>query len=211
MLECSIMARLQHTQLKTHAGKLKSDDNIQRHGGASDRHAFENALKVASAEKAEKIDNANSSHIHSEVDFNSNEQDDWYRYTSNAVLTDGTFQSAQYPHNIQENSASVPERCIHTVRDFYENQNTGLDICTKRLDEVSDWLDEMLDREDSRAGGWTFEFETDDAHMVELRLCCQQDGQWSACINLDTAISDQQELERMLSRKGVSLSWADIS
>jgi len=204
------MARLQHAQIHTNAGKLKANENIQRNNRASDLHAFENALKVANAEKSDKVDSSIGSPNTSELFMSIDEQDEWHRYT-NTVVTADAFQSGQHIDLATANAESLLENRAHYTRDVFEYDTPESAICAKRLDEVSDWLDEMLDREGDSAGGWTFEFETNDAQLVELQLICQQDGQWSACINLDAALDDQQELELMLSKKGVALSWAELS
>lgn len=204
------MARLHHAQIQTIAGKFKAEENIQRNSRASDRHAFENALKVANSEKPEKVDSAIDSPNISGHFLISDDKDDWLRYT-NSTVTANAYQSVQHADPTQAHSELVLENRTHHVRDFFDNDRSESTICAKRLDEVNDWLDEMLNREGETAGGWTFEFETDDAQLVELQLICQQDGQWSACINLDTTIDDQQELELMLSKKGVALSRTNIS
>jgi len=174
------MARLQHAQIRTYAGKIKADDNSQRNSQASDKHAFEKAMKVASSEKSEKIDNTIGSTSTSEFAFNFDEKDERHRYIGNSVLTASSFQSAQYEDPDQANSGSVLESRTLLLRDFYNSQSHDSAICSKTLDELSDWLDGMIDRDADSAADWTFEFETDDAQLVELQLVCQQDGQWSA-------------------------------
>jgi len=210
-LEHNIVARLQHAQIKTYAVKSKANDNIQRNNRAADQHAFEHALKVASSEKSEKVGSAIGSPDTSEFVFNLDEQDDHNRHNNLVSLTAGAFQSVQYADPFYAGSESVLENRTHFAKEFFDNQGCDSAICADRLEEVSDWLDEILDREGDSADGWTFEFETDDAQLVKLQLFCQQDGQWSACINLDASLNDQQELELMLSKKGVALSRTNFS
>lgn len=205
------MVSLQQTQIKTYTAKQKPDHNIQRNNRAADQHAFEHALKVASSEKTEKVDSAIDSTNPLKFVFNPDEQDDQNRHTNPVLLTAGAFQSVQYTDPIQADSDVVLEHRPHFLRDFYSSQICDSANCAARLEEVSDWLDEMLDREGDSAGGWTFEFETDEAQLVELQLFCQQDGQWSARINLDASLDDQQKLEQILSKKGVALSQENVS
>jgi len=182
------MASLQHAQLKTYAGKLSADNSVQRNARASDRQAFENALKQVKCEKSEKIDNVNGSLNSSGFVFNSDEQEDWYRYTHNTVTSGSEFQSAEFVYPSQVTTESDIESGTSYARDFNSHYSDDSSIGANRLDEVSNCLDELLDRDNEQAGSWTFEFETDDAQLVKLQLCCQEDGQWSACMNLDTTL-----------------------
>jgi len=121
------MARLQHTQIKTYQGKVKADDTSQRNSLASDRHAFENALKVASIEKSEKVDSTTGLPGTSAFEFNSDEQDDWHRYTNSSVVAASAFQSTQY------SDPNYVENRIHPVRDFPDKQNCDAAICATTL------------------------------------------------------------------------------
>jgi len=108
--ECNIMARLHQAQLKTFIGKLNADNNVQRNSRASDRHAFDSALKLAKSEKPEKIDNTSVSLNSSALVFNSDEQEDWYRYTQNSVTSTGEFQSAQFVDTNQANAELLTQK-----------------------------------------------------------------------------------------------------
>lgn len=205
------MAKLHHAPVSANTLKLKTDNNTQRTIRAADRHSFEHALKFVKSEKLEKHGNVSGSNTAMEQALNVEAQEDW-RLSRNTVVADGgLFQSTHYAGSTEPNTQSIFASGLHRVQDFHIHHDFESALCPKQLSEMGDWLDELIDQDQDRSGGWAFEFETNDAEVVEMRLSCHKDGQWSACVSMDVSANDQQQLDAVLRQRGVALSWADFS